>query len=183
MSYICVYPVVAAMTLPQIVFGQEERGNTFVFLRALPIRPNEIVAAKYVVSALVTFAFVALLALLGPLGSLGGATLRAAVSTVTLASFVLAAVSYFLHFWLGAKSARVALLLLTFAAAIPMMLLVKMGSGGAAADISARFSRIVSLAGSPAGVGLAFALGLAIFFLSYAASSLLFTRRDLSQLP
>jgi ABC-type Na+ efflux pump permease subunit len=50
----------------------EEIGNTFAFLRSLPIRPREIVGAKYVVSVLVTLAFVVVLAVAGPAGAASG---------------------------------------------------------------------------------------------------------------
>ena len=36
MSTLFALPLVLAITLPQMIFEQEERGNTFVFLRALP---------------------------------------------------------------------------------------------------------------------------------------------------
>jgi predicted permease len=183
MSYLYVFPVVVGMTLPQIIFGQEERGNTFTFLRALPIRPREIVAAKYLVSVAVTLVFAVLLAVLGPIGSVRGAALMAALSAVILISFALAAVSYFLHFWLGVRSARVALLLVTFGAAIPMMLVFRGGSGGVSAALAARLSAVGPLAGSPAGVVLALGLGLGVLYISYSASAWLFAKRDLSRLP
>ncbi len=184
MSYLYVYPVVVGMTLPQIVFGQEERGNTFTFLRALPIRPREIVAAKYLVSVAVTLGFTVLLAALGPLGSVTGAALMVALSAVTLISFALASVSYFLHFWLGVKSARTALLLVTFAAAIPVMLFFRGGSAaGISASFAAKLSSIGPLAGSPTGVALALGLGLGVLYVSYSASAWLFAKRDLSRLP
>ena len=183
MSYLYVFPVVMAMTLAQLAFTQEERGNTFAFLRSLPIRPREIVGAKYVVSVLVTLAFVVVLAVAGPAGAASGTALLAAISTVTLVSFLLAAVSYFLHFWLGVKSARVALILLSFVAAIPMMLVLRSGPRGVSAFFAERLSGLTSLAGSPGGVALAFLLGLAVLFVSYAASAKLFASRDLCPLP
>lgn len=184
MSYLYVYPIVAGMTLPQIVFGVEERGNTFTFLRALPIRPREIVAAKYLVTVGVTLVFALLLAVLGPMGSVSGTALMAALSAVILISFALAAVSYFLHFWLGVKSARVALLFVTFAAAIPVMFLFRgRSTGGTSAYLTMKLSEIGPLAGSPAGVAMASGLGLGILYISYLASAWLFTKRDLSRLP
>lgn len=181
-SYLTVMPVVLSMVLPQMVFGQEERGNTFVFLRSLPMRPRDIVAAKYLMSVLVNVAFIAIIALAGPMGALPMEGVWAAMTTVTLASFVLAGLSYFLHFWLGAKTAELALLGVTFAAAIPVMLVLQ-AKGGTAASVSALLNRLEPLATSPAGVGLAFLIGLAALAVSYAASSWLFTKRDLSKLP
>lgn len=182
MSYLTVFPVVLSMTLPQMVFGQEERGNTFVFLRSLPIRPRDIVAAKYLMSVVVIVAFVAILALAGPTGALPKEDVMIAIATVTLVSFILAGLSYFLHFWLGVKSARVALLLVTFAAGIPV-LLVFQSKEGMAAFIASKLAGLEPLATSPTGVALAFAIGLAALFISYAGSAWLFTKRDLSRLP
>jgi ABC-type transport system involved in multi-copper enzyme maturation permease subunit len=65
MSSLFALPVVLSMTLPQMIFEQEERGNTFVFLRALPIRPSEIVAAKYLVSAVTTVVTLMIIGLAG----------------------------------------------------------------------------------------------------------------------
>ncbi len=182
MTYIYVMPVVFAMNLPQIVFGQEERGNTFVFLRALPIRPAGIVAAKYLVSVLLTVAFLAVIGLAAVAGLVPTEMALVAVSAVGLISFALSGVSFFLHFWLGQKSARVALILVTFALAAPVMLVAgKMSSLGA--TFTDGFARLTALASTPAGVCLATAVGLALLGASYAASAWIFTRRDLSRMP
>lgn len=181
-SYLTVFPVVLSMTLPQMAFTLEERGNTFVFLRSLPIRPRDIVAAKYLISVIVNTAFVALIALAGPTGALPMKGVMAAMTTVALATFVLAGLSYFLHFLLGTKSAEIALLGVSFAAILPVALIMQ-AKGNASQTVSAMLARLEPLATSPAGVGLAFAIGLAVLFVSYLASSWLFTRRDLSRLP
>jgi hypothetical protein len=51
--------------------GLKTEGNAFAFLRSLPIRPREIVGAKYV-AVLVTLAFVVVLAVAGPAGAASG---------------------------------------------------------------------------------------------------------------
>jgi len=182
MSYVYVFPVVLGLTLPQIVFGQEERGNTFAFLRSLPIRPSEIVAAKYLVSAVVTVVFLALIGLAGALRVVPLQGVYVAVSAVGFASFALAGISFFAHFWLGQKQARVALLLITFTLAIPVMLLSR-GGGSTAAILGAKLAWLEPLVTSPDGVCVALAAGLAVFSLSFVSSAWLFAKRDLSRLP
>ena len=182
MSYMYVFPVVLSMTLPQIVFGQEERGNTFAFLRSLPIRPSEIVAAKYIVSAAVTVVFLALIALAGGLGFLPPKGVFAAISAVGFTSFTLEGISYFMHFWLGQKHARVGLLLVTFSLAIPVMLLSR-GGGSTVAILAAKLGWLESIVTSPAGAFGALAAGLGLLTLSFMASAWLFAKRDLSRLP
>lgn len=181
MIYVYVAPVVLAMSLPQMSFGLEERGNTFGFLRALPIQPSEIVAAKYLLSVSVTLFFLALIGLAAVAGIISASSAFLATSVVALASFVLAGLSYFLHFWLGLKSARMALVLLTFAWLIPVMLVAKLPGGPAA--VEQKLAWLKPLATSWAGVGLAGGLGLAVLAVSGLASAWLFTKRDLSRLP
>ena len=182
MSYLQVLPVVFAMTLPQVIFEQEERGNTFVFLRALPIRPAEIVAAKYATSVLLTAAFLAVMILAGVTGLVGQGVDWVALSTVGFASLALSGVSFFLHFWLGSKSAKVALILVTFALGLPLMLAVaKRGDLGQ--SLGEGLGQLAELANTPLGVCLAIAAGLAVLGAAYAASARIFTKRDLSRLP
>lgn len=182
MSYLYVLPVVMSMTLPQMIFGQEERGNTFVFLRALPIRPGEIVAAKYLVSVIVTVAFLGVIGLSGALGVIPVESVLAALFTVSLASFFLSGLSFLLHFWLGVKSARVALILTTFSLAVPVMLLARR-QGDAAEVLSGWVAGLEPIATSVPGVLLAAAVGLLLLAASFAGSAWIFTRRDLSRLP
>jgi len=182
MIYVYVAPVVLAVSLPQMSFGLEERGNTFAFLRALPIRPSEIVLAKYLVSVGVTLVFLGLIGLAGAAGMIPASSALLAGSVVALASFGLAGLSYFLHFLLGLKSARVALILVNFAWAIPIMLLIKL-PGGPGAFVARYLPWLQRLAASWGGVGLASGLGLAVLGVSGAASAWLFTKRDLSRLP
>ncbi len=113
LTFFNVFPVVMAMTLPQLSFMHEERGHTFCFLRALPMRPWEIVAAKYLATFVVMVGFGILLLLVGTLViAVRPTVLMAHLTVILLLSLLLAAISYFFHFWLGLKAARVALLVL-----------------------------------------------------------------------
>lgn len=56
--YFRILPIVMSMTIPQAIFAYEERGNTFIFLRSLPLRPGQIVAVKYVFSVLLVAFFI-----------------------------------------------------------------------------------------------------------------------------
>lgn len=178
-------PVALAMTLPQTIFDQEERGNTYVFLRALPIRPCEIVAAKYAVSVIATLASMAMIGLAWSSGSLSREATFAFATGIGLLSFVLSALSLFFHFWLGTKSAKTALMITTACGMIVPLIFVlgARGKGGMEAAFGKFASRIVPLATSSLGPLLSLATGLAIMGASLAASVSIFTRRDLSRLP
>ncbi len=185
LSFFNVFPVVMAMTLPQLSFTHEERGNSFAFLRALPMRPWEIVAAKYLVSFLVTLCFGLLLLLAAKLtGTPRSATLMADLTVVLLISFLVAAASYFLHFWLGLKAARVALLVLVGAVAVVFMLVVVPHPSTVTALLSSPAGvKLTALATSPLGPVLSVVLGAMLLFASFAASARVFAARDLSRLP
>lgn len=182
MSMMVALPVVLSMTLPQTIFEQEERGNTFVFLRSLPIRPSQIVAAKYVVSATMTIVSVAIIGLAGITGALSKEAVLASVFGVGLVCFAMSALSLFLHFWLGARSAKIALIVTTFALAVPLMLAVK-SKAGIESIFAGIVGRVQSLATSVTGIPVSLAIGLVFLGISYAASATIFSRRDLSRLP
>ncbi|MGE5579391.1 MAG: ABC-2 transporter permease [Bacillota bacterium] len=182
MSSLFALPVVLAMTLPQLIFEQEERGNTFVFLRALPIRPSEIVAAKYLVSAITTIVSLALIGLARLTGALTAEVVLASIFGVGLICFALSALSLFLHFWLGTKPAKAALIVTTFALAIPVMLAAK-SKAGVGSVFGGIVGRVQSLATSYSGIPVSLAVGLVILGISYVASAAIFSRRDLSRLP
>ncbi len=181
-SYLSVIPVTVAMTMPQILFGQEERSNTFVFLRTLPIRPKDIVAAKYLTGASIIVGFTALVVVAAAIGLAGDAVGSQIVAIVAFASFALSGLSFFLHFWLGLKSARVALLIAIFVLGTPIMMMEK-GTGALGSALSALWTRAAPVIATPAGAGALPVAGLALLYLSYVASAAIFTRRDLSRLP
>lgn len=179
--------VALAMTLPQTIFDQEERGNTFVFLRALPIRPGEIVAAKYVVSAATTTASMAVIGLASVSGCLTKETAMAYAAGIGLLSFVLSALSLFLHFLLGSKSAKTALMIITaaglFVGLFAPMVLATRGRGDLRATFGRLANRIAPVATSYAGVMLSLAAGFVLLAISFSASARIFAGRDLSRLP
>jgi len=182
MAYLYALPPVLSLNLPQIMFMQEERRNTFAFLRSLPIHPREIVASKYLALAVVASAFLAGIGFAGMVRLVSLEEVMVAITTLSLMSFTLAGLSFFLHFWLGLKSARLALMLVIFCLAIPMAVAYR-DLRGFQAKVAATLGWLKPLAASPLGVSLALAAGLAVFAVSYAASAWLFTKRDLSRLP
>lgn len=179
-TYFTVFPLVMAMTLPQMSFAQEERGKTFVFLRALPVRPWYIVAAKYSMSVLVLACFLILI-LFGVYYMPELELSLAQASTITLLSAFAGSFSFLLHFLLGLKSAKVGLLVSVFAIGGPAMLLsqnpsVQTWISGPGALGLLRFAN--SLPGLLASIFGA----CMVLLISFALSAATFTRRDISQL-
>lgn len=180
-SYCYVFPLVNAMTIPQLSFTHEERGNTFVFLRSLPIRPGEIVGSKYLLSVLTTALFASAIFVAGPLTSMPSSKILTLVSVIMSFSLVIAGVSLFMHFWLGLKSARTALIVLTLVAAIPGMLVMK--SAETTGAVMEQIGGIIEFTQTPAGVLSATALGLLAMAVSWALSTRIFVKRDIGQMP
>ena len=180
-SYFTIFPIIMAMTLPQISFTQEERNKTFVFLRSLPLRPQHIVAAKYIVSFLITTMFWALILIATNILPTLNLSYALAAFVIVVASLA-AGVSYFQHFMLGLKSAKVVLLITFLAISAPLMLLSQNPSVQAwfASDSGARsYAMANTILGSLAGL----AVGAVLMLISYQMSATLFSRRDVSQLP
>ncbi len=179
-TYALVFPIVSALTLPQISFAQEERGNTLVFLRSLPIQPGAIVGSKYVLSILVTVAFAVVVLALGPFPYLGSPESLTTISAVVFLSLFLASVSLLLHFWLGLKSAKTALLVTSFLSAIPTMLLFT--SAGNAEILAQRFADLAAFVSTPTGAFVIVLAGLLVMAGSWAISTAIFAKRDTSQM-
>lgn len=180
-AYFTVFPVVMGMTLPQMSFSQEERGRTFVFLRSLPVRPREIVAAKYFVSFLVTIVF--WIMILVAMVALPDLKLTYSLASFVVAvSAILSAISYFQHFALGIKSAKIAMLTTFFAISAPVMLLGK-NPKVQAWLISRTVQQFYFWADTFTGNIFALMLGAIIMLISFWFSADLFTRRDVSRLP
>jgi hypothetical protein len=107
----------------------------------------------------------------------------ASIFGVGLICFALSALSLFLHFWLGTKAAKVALIVTTFGLSIPVMLAAK-GQGGVGGSALGGFiGRVEPLATSYAGILVSLAVGLVVLGISLAGSATIFTGRDLSRLP
>ena len=173
------YPIVYSLVIPQLLFQQEEHGNTFTFLRALPIHPASIVAAKYVLSTFTPLTAAVAIGLAQLSGALSTETALASLFGVVLICFILSALSLFVHFWLGTKKAKVALLVVAFSLSIPSFLIAG-GQGEAFMELG---NRIKPLATRPLGILVAFLVGLVVLGASLAGSAAIFTRRDLSNLP
>lgn len=180
--YFRVLPIVMGMT-PQTIFAYEERGNTFVFMRSLPLRPSQIVAAKYVFSILM----VAGMGLL----SLGMISLFAAEQSpfdlhlVILMSAALMALSLYLHFKLGVNSAKTALLILLLGSGIAIGGIVTWPQGRQL--LSSIFpaelpTTLYQFASTYQSLLLTTILAACLLFISYMASTSIFSRRDITQL-
>lgn len=180
LPYLGIMPVVMALTLPQMLFGMEERGNTLVFLRSLPVRPRQIVAGKFVVSSLVVGAL--LLFQLGYASFVGklGAALSNAGPNLIAAAFLLG-ISMFLHFRLGSNSAKIALLVSLMAFALLGM--AAMQNKQLLSTVTTFVQQLVSLFSPWMGAVIGLAIALVILLLFYTASASVFTRQDVSRMP
>lgn len=180
-SYFTIFPIIMALTLPQVSFTQEERNKTFIFLRSLPLKPRDIVAAKYLVSFLITAVF--WIFILMSSITFSAIQLSYAVATfVVVAASLSAAVSYFQHFLLGLKTAKVALMITFLAITVPLMLLSQNHSVQAWFT-SESGTRTYAMANTPLGSLVGLTVGAVLMFGSYHLSATVFTRRDISRLP
>ena len=174
--------VAMAFNLPAYSFAQEERNSTFVFMRTLPLRPHEIVAAKYLATGVFTVAVPLLGLALGPLSGLVGPDMLIRVTMVLSLSLFLGAVNFFLHFWLGLKAAKSASLVVLIGVAAVVVLLIS-NVPALAELVQPWLARLAPLAASWGGVALAMGLGLAVYYLSYLGAARLFAGRDVTRLP
>lgn len=180
-TYFTVFPVVTAMTLPQISFTQEERSQTFVFLRSLPLSPRHIVAAKYIVAMFINILFwAAILAAQAFLPVLQLTYVHAGL--IMLIACFLSSISYLQHFILGLKSAKTALLLTFFGLSALGMFIGQTPVVKAWLQSSAAEQLFVS-ANNFAGSLIGALVGAVLLFISYQLSVLVFTRQDISKLP
>ncbi len=173
------YPIVYSLIIPQLLFLQEECGNTFHFPRPLSIRLVSIVAAKYMVSILTPLSAIVAISLAGLLGALTTETALGAMFGSVLICFILSALSLFLHFWLGTKKGKTALSVVIFSLSIFSFRITE----GKGAFLIRFATRIKPLATSPFGILVSIALGLLILGASLAGCFAIFSRRNLSNLP
>ena len=182
LSYLSIMPLVMALTFPQFLFGMEDRGNTLVFLRSLPVRPRQIVAAKYIVSVMIVLGLMLFgLGYALSVGKLEQALVSAGPNLV-IAAFLLA-ISLYLHFRLGTNSAKIALL-------VSLMLLTLLGlavmqNRQILASVAALpvVQWVLAILGSWQGAIFGLVVGAGILMLSFIASSNAFTRQDVSRIP
>lgn len=184
MSYFMVFPIVIPITVPQLSLASEERENTFAFLRALPIPPGEIVAAKYVFTAIVVAMIELLLLGSSTIHGLPASTSLSAVSATTVLALLLSSVSLLLHFWLGVKSAQTVLRIGILVLMLPVVSAVAGGGADSAvfAKVSAWAGSIMGFAGTAAGLAAAVAVGALCMVASWAIATRIFASRDLSRL-
>lgn len=181
-SYLSIMPLVMALTFPQFLFGMEDKGNTLVFLRSLPVRPRQIVAAKYIVSVMIVLGLTLFgLGYAATVGGLESALVRVGPNLV-IAAFLLA-ISLYLHFRLGTNSAKIALLvslmLLTLLGLAVMQNRQILSKAGALPIVQ----WVLATLDSWQGVILGLVVGAGILMLSYMASSHAFSRQDVSRIP
>lgn len=184
MSFFMVFPIVIPVTIPQLSLASEERENTFAFLRAMPIPPGEIVAAKYVFTAIVVAIIELLLFGSSAINGLPTHTWLSAVSATTALALLLSSVSLLLHFWLGVKSAQTVLRVGILTLTLPIMSTAVGGSADSAAfaKVSAWAGSIMGFAGTTAGLAAAVAVGALCMAASWAIATRIFAGRDLSRL-
>ncbi|QUL99128.1 MAG: ABC-2 transporter permease [Candidatus Fermentithermobacillus carboniphilus] len=182
-AYFFAFPVVTAMTLPQIMFSQEERSNTLTFLRSLPIRPWEIVGAKYIVSSLTSLFLVGSLGLIRKMLDANAEDTFLAYSVVLSLSLVLAAISHLFHFWLGLKSARVASLIVTFIVMVPVIMVGSMPGVTQSIVSNPLAQNAATFLSTPQGLVFSLIMGMTLMFASFLTSSAIFSHRDLTRLP
>lgn len=179
LPYLGVLPLVMAMTLPQMLFGLEDRGNTLVYLRSLPVRPQQIVAGKFVVSLLIVGGLMLIqMAYALVLGRLSAVLPNTGLNLVIAA--LLLGLSLWLHFRLGTNRAKVALLISLMVLAVVGMALMQNP------QVAGWFSTVTSFAGLLATVpGTLLCLGAAaaILLLFYGLSAAAFSRQDVSRIP
>lgn len=182
--YFRILPIVMGMTIPQTIFTYEERGNTFIFLRSLPLRPNQIVAAKYVFSLLLLTS--SGLLSLGIITWLVSEHSPIDLNLMILLSSALMALSLYLHFRLGVNSAKTALLVLVLGSGVFVggILTWTRGQQVLASLLSAELlSTLRDFASTQQSLLVTAVLSAFLLFISYFASAGLFSRRDVTQLP
>jgi ABC-type transport system involved in multi-copper enzyme maturation permease subunit len=180
--YLSILPMVMAFTVPQCLFSMEERGNTLVFLRSLPIRPRQIVAGKFVVAALL----VAFLVLLGLSYSFSLGQLEAALARVgpnLIISAFLLGISLLLHFRLGAKSAKIALLITLMLLALVGMAVMQNQQLMESVRYWPVMQSLLDVFNSWLGALLGLVVAALVLAVFYEASASVFTGQDISRMP
>lgn len=181
LSYLGILPLVIAMTFPQFLFSMEERGNTLVFLRSLPVRPRQIVAGKYITSVIVVAGL--MLFVLGyatTIGKLDQVLVRTGPSLIVAA--ILLGYSMYLHFRLGTNSAKVALLVSLMALSLLGMGVMQNQAWIATISASPVVQTLLAEFDSAAGALTGLAIAVPILWLSFMASAQVFTRQDISRM-
>lgn len=182
LPYLGILPLVMAMTLPQMLFSLEERGNTLVYLRSLPVRPRQIVAGKFIVSLLIVLGLMLIqLGYAATMGQLSSA-LSGLGQNLIIAALLLG-LSLYLHFRLGTNKAKVALLISLMVLAVLGMALMQNPQIATWFASSNSVAAVTDLLSTPLGTVLGLTLALAIQLLFYGLSAAAFSRQDVSRIP
>lgn len=181
-AYLAVFPVVFAMSIPQLSFSTEERANTLAFLKTLPIPPGVVVGSKYVFTAatvLLLELFIVFFGLVMLRFSVENA--RAVVSVTMLLTCLLSSLSLFVHYWLGIKSAKTVLQVGRFTIVI-IAITLGMNEGALFMSLQEWAASVASLAASPAGPFGASAIGALLLLVSWYGATRIFATRDVTKL-
>lgn len=181
-AYLAVFPVVFAMSIPQLSFSTEERANTLAFLKTLPIPPGVVVGSKYVFTAatvLLLELFIVFFGLVMLRFSVENA--RAVVSVTMLLTCLLSSLSLFVHYWLGIKSAKTVLQVGRFTIVI-IAITLGMNEGALFMSLQEWAASVASLAASPAGPFAASTIGALLLLVSWYGATRIFATRDVTKL-
>ncbi len=182
LPYLGVLPLVMAMTLPQMVFSLEERGNTLVYLRSLPVRPQQIVASKFVVSLLIVLGLMVIQ--LGYAITVGRvASVLGSLGLNLIIAALLLGLSLYLHFRLGTNKAKVALLISLMVLTVSGMALMQSPQIANWFASSHAVAAVTELLSTPQGSILGLGIATAILLLFYGLSAAVFSRQDVSRIP
>lgn len=182
LPYLGILPLVMAMTLPQMLFGLEERGGTLVYLRSLPVRPRQIVASKFIVSLLIVLGLMLIqLGYAVAVGQLDSA-LSGIGTNLVVAAFLLG-LSLYVHFRLGTNRAKIALLVSLTALALVGMALMQNPRVANWFTSSDLVLKITSMFGQAQGALLGLGIAAIVLSMFYGVSAKVFSRQDASRMP
>lgn len=181
-AYLAVFPVVFAMSIPQLSFSTEERANTLAFLKTLPIPPGVVVGSKYVFTAATVLLLELFIVFFGlVMLRFSVENVRAVVSVTMLLTCLLSSLSLFVHYWLGIKSAKTVLQVGRFTIVI-IAITLGMNEGALFMSLQEWAASAASLAASPAGPFGASAIGALLLLVSWYGATRIFATRDVTKL-
>lgn len=181
-AYLAVFPVVFAMSIPQLSFSTEERANTLAFLKTLPIPPGVVVGSKYVFTAATVLLLELFIVFFGlVMLRFSVENVRAVVSVTMLLTCLLSSLSLFVHYWLGIKSAKTVLQVGRFTIVI-IAITLGMNEGALFMSLQEWAASVASLAASPAGPFAASAIGALLLLVSWYGATRIFATRDVTKL-
>lgn len=178
LTFFATLPIVSGMVVPINSFMQEERGNALVFLRSLPLRPWEIVAAKYVACYLaVLILSLSLLVVSSWVPAIPMQRILGQVTLVTTLSLCFCGTSYFLLFVFGLKRGRIVGMTIYLGA---ILLSAKFGLS---MMTTPHPDHVLAFGATSLGPVVAVVIGTVVVAVSCLASAGVFTARDVSRMP